>query len=196
MTQIKKDKIRITIVSLIALAIYAGYGYLLFIIKQKQTQISNTENMITLETQKANEIIALRKTIDSTSDAQKKLSSYFVTSDQTVNFIGTIEQYGKISNTSFSLESVDLNKTTTIKGAADTGAINLHFKAHGSFTNIYRLLLILENAPYAIDFERVSFSKIASDTTTASPEKSAKATPASPLWEGDFTIKLLSFISA
>ena len=103
------------------------------------------------------------------------LETHFVQSSNVVPFLDTIEKITKDVGATAEVVSVDVAK--------DNPALIVEMNASGSFETIYKLIMLLENSPYNLEFISVNIKD--SDTSVG---KSSQ-------WTATFQIKLLSFIN-
>jgi len=78
-----------------------------------------------------------------------KLSSYFVSEDEILNFITSIEGVEKFTNTSISLSSInnDINNH-----------INTKVEIKGDWLNVNKALRLIENLPYSLAIDSTNLS--------------------------------------
>ena len=104
------------------------------------------------------------------------LKTHFVQSSDVVPFLDTIEKLAKKVGAEAEITSVNLVKDNT--------SLMVRMKASGNFGTIYKLILLLENSPYDLEFVLV-------DIETSDTSSSKK----NPQWIANFQIKLLSFVN-
>ena len=97
------------------------------------------------------------------------LESHFAQSSDIVPFFNTIERLASLSQIKTEVFSVDVSK--------DNKEILIGLKTSGTFEEIYKFLMLLENAPYELEF-------VSMDIKNLNKQE----------WEAFFKIKLLSFI--
>lgn len=115
----------------------------------------------------------------SLKDINKEINAFerhFVRSNDVVSFLNYIEYLGSLVGVKAQIESVD-----SVEEKVGT-VLNLGVSTSGSFSAIYKFLMLLENSQYEIEVVDLTLNR-----------QSASATTASPIWSGSFRIKLLSF---
>ncbi|MEK7569466.1 MAG: hypothetical protein AAB500_01060 [Patescibacteria group bacterium] len=109
--------------------------------------------------------------VKKTAEDRVKLSSHFAESLDAVPFLDSLEELaGKVSAKS-EISLVDIAK--------DKSGIFVNLRVAGSFESVYKYLLLLENSSYVLEFRAVNLHKASSESTE---------------WQGDFALKLLTFI--
>ncbi|MEK7104858.1 MAG: hypothetical protein AAB868_02345 [Patescibacteria group bacterium] len=103
------------------------------------------------------------------------LETHFIQNSDVVPFLDTIEKKAKDVGVKAEVVSVDITK--------DSSSLIVEINASGSFETIYKLIMLLENSPYNLEFISVNIKD--SDTSVG---KSSQ-------WTATFQIKLLSFIN-
>ncbi|MCX6751390.1 MAG: hypothetical protein NT161_01320 [Candidatus Nomurabacteria bacterium] len=103
------------------------------------------------------------------------LETHFVKSSDVVPFLDTIEKISKDVGATAEVVSVDVAK--------DNPSLIVEMNASGSFETIYKLIMLLENSPYNLEFVSVDL------------KNSGTSIGKSPQWTATFQIKLLNFIN-
>ncbi|PIP68851.1 hypothetical protein CO033_01770 [Candidatus Nomurabacteria bacterium CG_4_9_14_0_2_um_filter_32_10] len=104
--------------------------------------------------------------------------THFVQSSDIVPFLDTIERMVEKVGIKAEVVSVDIAK--------DKLSLMIEIKAVGSFEIIYKLIMLLENSPYDLEFVSVNMQHLDAGDLSIS-EKSQ--------WGAIFQVKLLSFIN-
>ncbi len=105
------------------------------------------------------------------------LEGHFVQSSNVVSFLDTIEKIAKNAGVRAEVTSVEVVKDST--------SLEVRIQTEGSFGAIYRLITLLENSPYSLEF-------VLGDIQTSNTQsKTVKI----PQWTATFQIKLLSFVN-
>jgi len=107
------------------------------------------------------------------------LDTHFAQSSNVVPFLDTLETLAMAVKAKSEVTSVDISK--------DKQQLVVGLRAFGSFEVLYKLMLLLENSPYELEFlsldlQRESGGDISEDGAS------------SPEWSASFKIKLLSFL--
>jgi hypothetical protein len=203
----------------VLLALIAGYIFLFLDLKDRNQAIITMHQDLLEKEHQQKERLELERTIVTTDADRQTLESYFIPGDKAVSFLETLESYGKLAGTAFEIVTVDINTpaegTPAVPTEGDTASetaapvatatkeqpsLSITLHALGRFQDIYRLLLLLENAPYEFEFDGTTMRKFQiMDTQTAEtlPKISGieRIDPSSIpfLWDAQFKIKLLTF---
>lgn len=118
----------------------------------------------------------LENFLSDTAPQREEISGGFVSENELIDFIEDLEGAGGNVGTEVKVESA------TFSGDKEASVPSFRLQASGSFDSLFKLMLVLENLPYEIDFEDLSFTKSSADGKTSS-------------WNGVFIIKLLSYES-
>lgn len=178
MNYIRKTVTSLVILSLLAL-IGVGVFFAMFYRMHKQSG-RTTEALAEIADQvkKEQEFSSLEKTINATEESRQMLASHFISSDRIVDFLETLEGYGRSAGSEFKLLSVEEEK--------DGKSLRVSFEAVGTFASVYALAVLLENTPYHIVFDHMAVSRY----------DNAPAVKGAPVrdWRLTATIRLQSFI--
>ncbi len=136
--------VAVVIFFFVALGVYSFIFY---------TLMASSRNGASLQKQIAglevreNEVGTLKKELSDMEGQQKTLSSYFIDANDIVPFLDTVEGYGKTTNVVTKFDSFDIKN--------NPNRLEVSLVADGSFTDLYRFLGFLENAPYAISISKM-----------------------------------------
>lgn len=161
---------------------------------------SKTQQLIALELSKKENAGTLQRVVAETKVEREKLSTYFVTQDQIVSFIDTIEKYKDVTGATVTFSTVDYNKNTK--------NLSLALVVRGTFSQVYQTLLLLENAPYEFAFDKINLTAQAPVSVVTAPnipnkDEHGLKTDSKPkplvqapptIWEANLNLRLLSFI--
>ena len=114
--------------------------------------------------------------IKSIKNDQALVENHFTSGSGVVPFLDNIEGLAPKVGAEAEISSIDIL-------SGDTSGLVVEVKVSGSFSSIYRFLNLLENSPYELDFISMNIN-IAEKTEKIKTYK----------WEGNFKMKLLSFI--
>jgi hypothetical protein len=172
----KKSKSHFVIFFLLNIALFCAYGYLFFVVDSKNkatTLLYSASHQAASDKEK---IRGLERTLKDTEEDRNKLSEYFVTKTSAVAFIERIENLGKSAGVELSVNSVS-------DAAKNSGVLQLDFSATGSFSNMYRLMALVESMPYKVTLKKASMQKIGDQQEVTGD------------WKGDFMVTLESFVA-
>lgn len=183
----KKSKTNlILIVSIILfLASLTALVYFINIIKNKNKHISAVVSTLEEKINEKENISILEKKVAELGDVENDLGSHIVDTSKVDTFVGYLENMGASNNVALSVKSVEVPKN--VKNKVLVG-INLA----GDFTNIVKVIDLLENSPYNIIITSSYLNKElvqASDLVTGvdTPPGEAKSS-----WQADITFSVLS----
>lgn len=186
MKHIFNNFLRSIIGLLLALFLTSAYLFFYFKIETNMIHSEALAEELAAELSKESDLSKLKRTIDATNEDREKLVEHFVRAEDAVSFLETIESYGAIAGTKFQLNSADIQK--------DKNTMKLSFIANGTFPQVYRLLILIENTPYQFTMENISFSKVDPGPAQLSP--TGEVLPeGEPKWDASFDITLTSFLS-
>jgi hypothetical protein len=99
----------------------------------------------------------LQKIYKQTVVDRAKLDTYIITEDKVVNFIESLENIGKMTNTKVALSSIDSEEMKDLaKGTS--GHIKAKVDIKGSWSNVMTSLSMLENLPFSITLDNSKLS--------------------------------------
>jgi len=169
-------KIKTSLIAIIILNILAVSSYYLFIGK-----IIEKKNASSLAVEELKGVLIEESKINATKNILKvnkgnldRIESSFINSDSLVVFLEEIEALGKEAGVELKLSSVAIEKK-------DGDILNLNINTIGHFRDIYSFMLVVEQLPYKISFNRSHLRKIEGEDEN------------SGLWNGSFSLGLLSF---
>lgn len=130
---------------------------------------------INTESEKKQYEDGLTKLFDDTSSDRLKLSSFFVREDRIVDFIEKVEKIGVDSNTELTLSSINADDLNSVK-VGTIGRIKTRITASGSWANVMRALVLIENLPYSLSMNdvRVDSSSGSNAELSAGDKKTSK----------------------
>lgn len=151
----KNNSKHLTLVIFGIISIFAaafGYWYLhLAVITQAETYSLALKDAETYNENKKNEQ-SLQKIYNQSIADRAKINSYIVTEDKIIDFIESIENIGKITNTTVSLSAINSKEMDELsKGAS--GHIQAKVEIIGSWTGVMTALSLLENLPFSLSLQ-------------------------------------------
>jgi hypothetical protein len=121
--------------------------------------------------------------IKETEPERTLLETHFVQSSNVVPFLDTIEKLAK--ETGVKAEVISVNP------AKGNSSLMVEMKASGSFGTIYKLITLLENSPYDLEFASADMQNQNGGDLAAGKNNKIKTSQ----WTADFQIRLLSFVN-
>lgn len=153
-----------------------AYGVIVLNIRKNISEADGLGINIAAESQKEANIESTRNILRGTTAEREKIESYFVRSDNIVDFLEKIELLGKKSGVSLSFDSVDIPPE-------EKNVLRVRIGTEGNWEDTFYFLSLVENLPFKIELEKSSIVKM---TRIVSNIKTS-------YWRGDLTVKLLSF---
>lgn len=173
------------IVSLIIFLSLVAIFFFLYRQINKNSQQAESDTMeLENEIIQRNEIKLLNSSIGTIKENRDLLKTHFAESSDIVPFLNVIESLAPKARVKAETTSVDIAK--------DSSILMVKINTSGSFENIYKFLILLENSPYALEISEVDMKK-EGEIETTTPKGLPASTP-SPKWQANFEVKLLSFI--
>lgn len=164
-----------------SVASFIIFGVLFFVLYQKVG-----ENMRKVEDSAAewNSVVgkqgntfSLNRMIEELSKNKELIDGHFADNSDIVSFLDTLESLAPKTGVKLEVDSVNSKEDNT--------KLQVGLKALGSFSSVYRFLLLLENSPYELDFLSVDFHKVQNINVDNKKIKES-------IWEGVFKIQLIS----
>ncbi len=156
-----------------------GFLYLYKEINQNNQAWQMKDTEWRTETLRRENIKKLDDSVKMIEGERMALSTHFAESTDVVPFLDSLEGLAKKTTTKAEITSVDIQEGQS--------GLYVGMKASGTFNNIYKLLTLIENSHYEIEFLAVDLHK----ETTATEEGK---TPPIPTWNAAFKMKLISFL--
>ncbi len=167
------QKISLISAFILLLALSASFWFLYREIgKNKEKAEIYAANLEREENRRA-EIKALRSSLREIEDDRAQLETHFAKSSDIVPFLDTMEKLALKTGAKAEVESVNAgagNKTLTVQ-----------IKASGTFSAVYKFLMLLENSPYELDFLLVDMNSARGEDKTSN-------------WSAIFKMQLLTFL--
>lgn len=104
------------------------------------------------------------------------LETHFVQSSDIVPFLNTIEKMASSVGTEAEVSFLEIAK--------DNSGLILYMKDKGTFEQVYKFILLLENSPYELEFTSVEMQSVSNQEDIKNKKD---------LWEVNLKIKLISF---
>lgn len=167
------------------------YWALFFLMKEKiedtVTSLEKIEELSGKETTAVSAVSLMKKE----GDNIEKLKASFLKENEIVDFTKRIEALGAMSGTTLTIESLD-------KGVTEKSVtfLNFRLKAFGSFTNVQRLLALLENFPGKLDWKTVRLvrsDEVIPVVETKPGVKTVVRGPLEPRWSMEASLVVLNF---
>lgn len=183
----KKTLILLEIAITLALVGLCSYAFLFLATKYKTEATSviaeKIEELSGRESRIASSVSLLRR-----ENANiKKITEYFFKENEVVAFTKKIESLGPQSGTKLTIQSLDPGYTEKT-----VPFLNFRIIATGEFSNIQRLLVLIENFPGKFELKTIRIARDSSVTTGVTPSES-KISVNKPKWRVDAFLVALNF---
>ena len=181
-----KNKFFITIFILFAsiLAAFAGWFYLFSKISSERKEIIELRKSILRgEKNKINEK-SLARLLEGVKKEKEAVEAIFLKEDDLVRLIKGLESIEESSGVSLKISAITSEKNKSSKPV-------ISFSVQGTFEQLFKYLYFLENLPYLITINKVSFQNEegAKESVPGNDKKSGLI----PSWQALFSIQLESY---
>lgn len=172
----KNKKFIISIILVAAINLLGvGCWWLVFSgIKKEENSVASTRQEIDISERRLNNVLSLSVLLENIEKDKEKVGAVFLNSKNIVKFIEELE---------FLSQKTGVVLATKAAIISDNKKPHFEFSINGSFRDTFQYLILLENIPYQISLDNISF--ILPETEKA---KNAKS------WEVSFGVNLLSYI--
>ncbi len=172
----KKNKRLLAVFFSINIVLVGVYGYFIYAVETKNKETAVLYAAFHQAASDREKIQGFERVLKDTEKDRNQLSAYFITKTNEVTFIERIEKIGKSAGVALSVNSVS-DKTK------DSGAVELNFSTSGKFSDIYRLMALIESMPYKVTLKKADI------------RKAMVVGGAGSEWKGDFTVALESVVA-
>ena len=180
MKNINKIFIKIILAVLFIGVFLTTFFYILSGIQSKGDNTVSISEQIKAETERRNKISALNSEVAAIAPERALLETHFIQSSDVVPFLDTLQALAKSAGAPAEVSSLDLTK--------DGLGLIVQMKAEGNFESVHKLLDLLQNSPYELDFSSVKLERV------SPPDSKTKFTKV-PIWDASFKLPLISFSS-
>ncbi|OGZ44647.1 MAG: hypothetical protein A2756_05550 [Candidatus Ryanbacteria bacterium RIFCSPHIGHO2_01_FULL_48_27] len=119
--------------------------------ESNQSLLATHQELASLE-RKEELLRNLERTVTDLAPDIEKIERTFFKPNEVVNFIVALESAAASSGVELSINNADLNKPAVNEQPTSSFALT----ARGSFTQIYRFIVLVENMPFNMEFTNVS----------------------------------------
>ncbi len=172
--------------SLILSILFLIFSCFIFIFLYKN--INDNERTLQLTQEKWQMEVARRENTKSLIDSVKAvefertlLETHFVQSSNIVPLLEMIEKIAREAGTKADVTSVD--------PAENNSSLEIKMLASGSFETIYKLITLLENSPYSLEFTSADIQNMNAQNASAGKVNRVSQ------WTASLRIKVLSFVN-
>lgn len=175
MSRTKKALISSILAFVVSLALFVGGIY---IVNAKSVEIGELENKYQSDQETEAILKNLETTIRNNSENVEEINNFFISPETEVEFIKEVEKLATTTVDSFEIKSFSHKEIT--KNDKYEFAV-LQAEATGSFREVFKFLILLENFPKESIMEQVELHRIYGDAKNA------------PVWKISFVMKAIKF---
>ena len=157
----KSTRIRLIIVVVIAVLAVGAHAFWYNLILSKSAEVSKLQGEITQSSEVVTRIASDRALLAQASSSQAEVQNYFVSNNNIVPFINSLQSTGSALGSTVKVLSV------SSAGQGQT-SIKLALTVSGSFDAVMRTVGAIEYAPYAITISSLTLQKSPKTGWTAS----------------------------
>jgi len=154
-----------------------AYGVLFISMKNKTAATAGLLAEIAELSSKESNLVSSISVLNNESSNIEKLSSYFFDENGIIAFAKQVEDLGPQSGTAITIESLEPGISEK-----STPFISLRIKATGTFTDVERLLVLLENFPGKLDWKTIRLVREAVSVGSA------------PMWTAEVFLSALNYV--
>lgn len=181
----KKDRTNLIFLISILVTLLVVASFILFfkVIKNKNKHTSRTLSLLEEKIQNKQNSDNLLKRSSELKATSDHVNSYFINPDKIDTFVSYLEKMGTDNNAVLSVKNVEVSTR-----AKDTLIVKI--SATGSFSNVMKVVYLLENSPYVVSLNQAFVNK---QIKQAQTDKNGKVISAgSSYWQADVSFNILS----
>ncbi|MCX6753631.1 MAG: hypothetical protein NTV03_01070 [Candidatus Nomurabacteria bacterium] len=179
----------IFITSIILLVVLTGFSiYFLNAIRNKNRHISAVEITLKKKIEDKQNVSTLQKKMNELLGTNTKIDGYIVDTSRIDLFVEYLEGLGINNNVNLSVKTVDVLKNEKNK-------IFLGLSINGTFTNVMKTIVLLENSPYNMTTTSSYVNKdivVPVDAGNGTNKESGILPERESSWQADITFNVLS----
>lgn len=181
-----KSKFFTTIFILLALIflVSAGWFYVFSKISSERKSILELRKNILRSEKKNADEKSLARFLDGVKNERGLIESVFLGEEDLIRLIKGLESIGESSGVSLKISAISAENKTASKPV-------ISFSAKGTFEQLFKYLYFLENIPYFITINKVSFQN--EENGRESAQGKNKKIDLIPSWQALFSIQLESY---
>jgi hypothetical protein len=185
-----KNSTLILILSAAASILAVGlFFYFLKVIENKNTHISST--LITLQEklkEQENAQIFVEK-VNEIKLLQESVNNYFVDSNKIDTFVSFLEEMGSITGSNISVKNIEVLESSQNR-------ISFELSIGGTFEQVMRTVVLLENIPYQVSITKVYLNKdikgIVEEKLLTEKVILKDTVSSAPTWQANISFNILS----
>ena len=171
--------IKIFVAAVFSCACVFGFVYVYSNITTKSDIANTLKEQIQNELDRRDRITALNSEIKAITPDKVALESHFADSNDVVPFLDNLQALAKQAGAPADVSSLDVSK--------EGDKLLVQMKASGNFNAVHKLVALLENSQYEIDFESVQLQ------TKPLIDGAGKVSTGTQVWDLYVSLILLSF---
>lgn len=175
----------IFILSAFIFAAFAGWFYIFSKISSERKAILELRKNILRGEKKSTDEKSLTRFLDGVKNEKGLIESIFLKEDDLIRLIKGLESIGESSGVSLKISAISVEKNAASKPVVS-------FSAKGTFEQLFKYLYFLENLPYLITINKVSFQQ-EEDGQKTTQKNNDKKSDTIPTWQALFGIQLESY---
>ena len=174
----------ILILSVSIIAAVAGWFYMFSKISLERKEIVELRKNILRNDKKNINEKSLIRLLEGVKKEKEAIEAVFLKEDDLVRLIKGLESTGESSGVSLKISAISAEKKKSSKPV-------ISFSAQGTFEQLFKYLYLLENLPYLITINKISFQKEEDGKEIA--QENNKKNGLVPSWQALFSIQLESY---
>lgn len=128
-----------------------------------------------LEEDRRNEIKNLERSIKDLAEERKELNSHFVSGEDPVAFLNSLEE--------MAISVGAIAEVSTVDKSKENSDLIVNLKVSGGFDSLYKFVTLIENSHYVMEIKNLSMSTSISDVKNLNSNK----------WDMNVQLKLITF---
>ncbi len=142
---------------IIAMLIWAAYFYIVHQVSATSATFDDIKHKIIFAVKKEQAVMILKKKVEDDFKAGFDLKDFLIRPDQTADVVQMIEGFGPITGTKIVTQSVSTQDAVGLPNGVDF--LKGTFKIDGQKDNVLKSISLVENLPYNIKIQKLSFVK-------------------------------------
>lgn len=164
--------------------VLAGWFYIFSKISSEKKEILELRKNILHREKKNTDEKSLARFLDGVKNERSLIESVFLKEDDLIRLIKGLESIGESSGVSLKISAISAEKNAASKPVVS-------FSAEGTFEQLFKYLYFLENLPYFITINKISFQS--EEDGKEIVQAGGKKIISTPVWKSLFNIQLESY---
>lgn len=154
----------ILLISIVYSLLFAGLLVnALYLISAEGAKLDVTKNKISENTAKEIAYTKMMTLLESSKDKRDTLKEFFVTEDETISFLSSLETAAKKIGVKLETNELEVIPSVTKETVVSPAALSVSFTFNGSEREVKKFLEVLENIPYHTIIPKVTLTGNPSD---------------------------------